>query len=139
MGEIKVSVNVQNFVDLELATQGKLPEDKVRTRELQALVDTGCTMMFLPQEIVEVLGLRYLRKAIVTYADERKEERDIAGVAAITIGARTVNLDCIVGPPASEPLIGQVVLEEMDLIVDPRNQCLTPRPESPELPLLKAK
>ncbi len=139
MGEVKVSTHVQNFVDLELAARGELPREKIRERKIQALVDTGCTMLVLPQEIVESLGLRYIRKTIVSYADERKEERDIAGVVAVRINSREVNLDCIVGPPASEPLIGQVVLEEMDLIVDFKNRCLSPRPESPELPLLKVK
>ena len=139
MGEVKVLTKLENFVDLELSIRGDLTKDKIRRREIQALVDTGCTMLVLPQDIVDALGLRYVRKAIVSYADERKEERDIAGVVALTINSRQVNLDCIVGPPASEALIGQVVLEEMDLLVDPKNQRLSPRPESPELPLLKLK
>ena len=33
----------------------------------------------LPQNVVERLGVRTRRTAIVTYADERKEERPIAG------------------------------------------------------------
>ena len=45
----------------------------------------------------------------------------------------------IVGPPNSEPLLGHVVLEIMDLLVDPLQQKLTPRPESPFLPELKLK
>ena len=47
--------------------------------------------------------------------------------------------DCIVGPPLSEPLIGQIILEGLDLVADCANQTLAPRPESPELPLLKLK
>ena len=45
--------------------------------------------------------------------------------------------ECIVGPPLSEPLIGQVVLERLDLIVDCANQTLTPR--HPDYPLFKLK
>ena len=45
--------------------------------------------------------------------------------------------DCIVGPPMSEPLVGQIVLEALDLIADWATQTLTPRPESPDRPLLK--
>ena len=41
--------------------------------------------------------------------------------------------------PGSEPLLGQVVLGETDLLVDPINQCLLPRPDSPFLPTLKMK
>ena len=47
--------------------------------------------------------------------------------------------DCVVGPPLCEPLIGQLVLEELDLLVDCTRRTLIPRPESPNRPLLKLK
>lgn len=50
-----------------------------------------------------------------------------------------MNTDCIVGPPLSEPLIGQIVLEALDLVTDCTNRTLSPRPESPDSPLLKLK
>jgi hypothetical protein len=75
----------------------------------------------------------------VTYADERKEERPIAGVVGVRVGNRVASVNCIVGPPNNEPLLGQVVLEMMDLLVDCVEQRLVPRPESPLLPLLKVK
>ena len=45
--------------------------------------------------------------------------------------------NCFVGPPRSEPLIGQVVLEMLDLIADCANHTLAPR--YPDYPVLKAK
>jgi hypothetical protein len=45
----------------------------------------------------------------------------------------------VIGPPLCEPLIGQLVLEELDLVVDCARNNLGPRPESPNLPLLKLK
>ncbi|OIP36677.1 hypothetical protein AUJ95_09165 [Candidatus Desantisbacteria bacterium CG2_30_40_21] len=139
MGEVKCEVKLENFVDRSNFEEGKLTEEKIRRDITTALVDTGSTLLVLPQEIVEKLGLRRLKKVVVTYADERKEERDVAGVVTLTIGDRSANLDCVVGPPLSEPLIGQIALEEMDLIVDCKDQQLKPRPESPRLPLLKCK
>ena len=50
-----------------------------------------------------------------------------------------MNTDCIVGLPLSEPLIGQIVLEALDLVADCTNHTLAPRPESPDSPLLKLK
>jgi hypothetical protein len=46
-------------------------------------------------------------------------------------------VECIVAPPLSEVLIGQVVLERLDLIADCTNRTLTPRYE--DYPLLKLK
>jgi hypothetical protein len=76
---------------------------------------------------------------IVSYADERKEERAVAGPLTIEIGNRFMNTDCIVDPPLSEALIGQIVLEELDLIADGQRRTVHPRPESPIYPLLKLK
>lgn len=106
---------------------------------MEAMVDTGSVMVALPQDVVEELGLEILRTVIVTYADERKEERPVAGTVTIKIGKRFMNTDCIVGPPGSEALIGQVILEELDLIPACQRQTLTPRPESPIYPSLKMK
>jgi hypothetical protein len=50
-----------------------------------------------------------------------------------------MNTDCVVGPPLSEPLIGQVIVEELDLVLDCQSQTLSPRPESPIYPSLKMK
>ena len=104
-----------------------------------ALVDTGATMLMLPQDVVDHLGLDIEGKVIVTHADERKEERPMAGIVTVKAGNRQAHVDCVVGLPNSEALLGHVILEIMDMLVDPRRQALIPRPESPFLPLLKAK
>ncbi|MFQ6112539.1 MAG: clan AA aspartic protease [bacterium] len=139
MGEVKQKIELENYVDRFLADEGKLENGKVRNVTIDALVDTGATMLVVPQDVVERLGLKASRKVIVTYADARKAERDVAGGLIIKIGERHSNVECVVGPPNSEVLIGQVVLEVLDLVVDPKDQKLTPRPESPFLPLLNLK
>lgn len=96
-------------------------------------------MMLLPEDEVEKLELLRGDKVIVTYVDERKEELPTALGLEVMIGQRTVVTDCIIGPPLCEPLLGQLVLEEMDLLVDCQRHTLTPRPESPNRQLLKLK
>jgi len=139
MGEIKVRVELENFGDRYMQRRGKISEAEVRRYELEALVDTGAVMMMLPQDVVDTLGLDVLRKVVVTYADERREERPVVGTATVKIGNRAMNTDCVVGPPLSEPLIGQVIVEELDLVLDCQSQTLSPRPESPIYPSLKMK
>ena len=89
------------------------------------------------QNVVERLGLEPLRTSIVTYADERREERRVAGPVAFEVCDRFMVTECVVGSPPSEPLIGQIVLEGLDLIADCANQTLTPR--TPDYPSLKLK
>lgn len=139
MGEIKVKINLENFVDRYLYLEKKLKEKEIRSYQMEAVVDTGAVMLALPQDVVEKLGLKILRTVVVTYANERRDERPVAGTVTIKIGDRFMNTDCIVGPPLSEALIGQVILEELDLIPDAQKQTLSPRPESPIYPSLKMK
>lgn len=139
MGEVKVFIELENTADRMCQKRGILKENEVRIYCTEGLVDTGAVMLMLPQDIVEKLGLEIVRTAIVTYADERKEEIKVASPVTIKIKDRFMNTDCFVGKPLSEPLIGQVVLETLDLIVDSAKQSLTVRPESPIYPLLKCK
>lgn len=139
MGEVKIPLWLENSFDRERYLEGEILEKQIRSVEINALVDSGATMLMLPQEVVERLGLRVRGKVIVNYADERKEERPRAGIVTVRVGERDTDVDCIVGQPNSEALVGQIILEAMDLLIDCTNQRLIPRPESPYLPLLKLK
>ena len=139
MGEVKVEVELENAGDREVSRRGYLQEGQIRSVTVPILVDSGAVMPVLPQDLVETLGLSEVGKVIVTYADERKEERPVAGIVTVKVGNRLTSVNCVVGPPNSEPLLGQIVLEAMDLLVDCAQQKLVPRPESPFLPLLKVK
>jgi hypothetical protein len=44
--------------------------------------------------------------------------------------------DALVLPAGATPLIGQLQLEALDLIVDPKSRELRVNPESPDMPLL---
>ena len=129
MGEITVSVTLENPIDRGVFERGYGEESAIRRSSLDAIVDTGAVMLVLPQNVVERLGLEIRRQA----------GRRLAGPLTIHIGNRFMSTDCIVGPPLSEPLIGQIVFEALDLIADCTNRTLTPRPESPDYPLLKLK
>jgi len=138
MGEIVAKVELENAGDRARVNSGHGQESQVRRSIIDAIVDTGAVMLVLPQNVVERLGLEQQRTVVVvTYADERKEERPLAGPVTVRIGNRFMNTDCVVGPPLSEPLIGQIVLEALDLVADCTNRTLTPR--FPDYPLLKLK
>ena len=137
MGEIQTEMKLENAGDREYYRRGGCDESDVRRSTVEGIVDTGAVTLVLPQNVVERLGLGQQGTAFVTYADERREERPLAGPVSVQIGDRTMIMNCVVGPPLSEALIGQVVLETLDLIADCTNRALTPR--YPDYPLLKLK
>ena len=139
MGEIVASVKLENTTDRGIASQGLRDESTVRRTTVEGVVDTGAVMLVLPENVITRLGLRTQRQVVVTYADERKETRPVAGPVTVHIGNRFMIAECVIGPPLSEPLIGQIVLEALDLVADCTNRTVGPRPESPDSPLLKLK
>ena len=139
MGEIVASMELENAGDREVVSEGLRDESTVRRTTVEGVVDTGAVMLMLPEDVVGRLGLRTRRQVTVTYANEYREIRQVAGPVTVQIGNRFMNADCIVGPPSSEPLIGQIVLEALDLVADCANRTVGPRPESPDRPLLKLK
>ena len=109
------------------------PEKSV---EVEAVIDTGATMVVLPMDIVEELGLRKMGEVKVRYANNKVETKPIYGVVNIELKGRSANIDVLVEEKGSQPLIGQVLLELLDLIVD-RTGKLIPNPASPEMPMME--
>ena len=137
MGEIRADVTLENAVDRGVFDRGHGDEAHIRRSTVDGIVDTGAVTLVLPQNVVERLGLERQGTAFVACADERRDERPLAGPVTVRIGNRAMVTNCVVGPPPSEPLIGQVVLETLDLIADCTNRTLTPR--YPDYPLVKLK
>ncbi|MEM2238866.1 MAG: clan AA aspartic protease [Candidatus Bathyarchaeia archaeon] len=110
------------------------PEKSV---EVEALIDTGATMASLPIDIVENLGLIEIDRRRVRYADNRIELKPVYGVVKIEIKERVGNFDVIGEVRGSQPLIGQVVLETLDLLVDPTTRKVIANPRSPDIPMIE--
>ena len=104
--------------------------------EVDALIDTGATMVVLPQNIVDKLGLRKIGEVKVRYANNKVEMKPVYRAVIIEILGREGTFDVIGEEEGSQPLIGQVVLEVLDLVVDPRTRRLIPNPMSPETPMI---
>jgi len=129
-------IKLTNDYEMTQAEAGTLDASKVRTAEIEALVDTGATMMMLPADVVAQLGVPVKGHRKVRYADSRIEE--VPWVAGIRIDVRGRNavISALVGATGSTPLLGQIPLEEMDFVVDPKSRELRPNPASPDAPLL---
>lgn len=137
MGEIVVDVELANLRDLNLFESGYLAEEEVRRVRIPAVADTGAVMLALPEDVVGLLGIDEVGRIDTMFADGRRGELPVAGELTIRIGDRETIARCIVVPAGADPLIGQLIMEELDLIADCLNQALTPRPESPDRPLLR--
>jgi clan AA aspartic protease len=137
LGEVRVKVKLTNAGDEIMVRRGLLSADKVRHYEADALVDTGAVRSVLPSHVVKQLGLEIVRTTRVTYANDGAEDVDVAEVVGIDInGRRTTEETLVLG---SEVLIGQTVLESLDLLVDCTNNRVVGNPAHPDQPVIKIK
>ncbi len=133
MGAVRTKVKLTNAVDDELVRRGMLAPRLLRECETEGLVDTGAVNLVIPSEIVQQLGLRILSQQWVKYADGRQEAVGVTGPLIVECeGRKTIDEALVVG---DEVLIGQVILEKLDLLVDCKNQRLIPNPENPDYPV----
>lgn len=94
------------------------------------MADSGGVTPALPDAVDGRLGIPIRRTVATTYADGRLGDLRVAGALTIRIGNRKMSTDCIVAPEQAEQLVGQLVLEQLNLIASPLNQALGPRPGS---------
>lgn len=137
MGAVRVQVKLTNAIDKALVSRGLLTPDLLRECKTLALVNAATLSLVIPTQIVEQLGLRIRGQRVVQYADGREEIVGVTGAILIDCqGRQTVAEALITG---DEVLIGQVVLEQLDFLVDCKNQRLIPNPAHPNYPVAMIK
>jgi len=137
MGEVRVSAKLTNATDEAIVRRGQLSPAEVRSYVADALVDTGPVRSVLPSHVVERPGLAVVGDQLAEYADGRKDIVGITEAVKFEIsGRQTLDEALVLG---DEVIIGQTVLEKLDLLVDCSNRRVVPNPAHPDQPVSKVK
>jgi len=137
LGEVRVRVKLSNAVDESLHRRDPAACPKVRFHHGDALVDTGAVRTVIPSHIVEQIGLGIRKQTTAEFADGRKELVGVTEPVIVEIDGRDTLEDALV--LGDEILIGQTVLEKLDLLVDCTNRRVIPNPAHPDRPITKVK
>jgi predicted aspartyl protease len=137
IGEERVRVKLTNAVDEALVRRGVLQLDQVRTYEADAMVDTGAVRSALPPHVVQRLGLEMVGQRVAEHADGRLEAAGLTEPFTMQVLAREELEDAMM--LGDEVLIGQSVVEKLDLFVNCVKQRLVPNPAHPDQPVSKVK
>jgi predicted aspartyl protease len=128
MGRVLTEATIVNLKDLWDAERNRLPADQVRRLEVtDALVDTGATLLSLPTRLIQQLGLTWQGKKRVT-SSPGVGEANMYEAVRLTIQGRTCTMDVMEVADQIPVLIGQLPLEHLDFVVDPRNHRLVGNP-----------
>jgi predicted aspartyl protease len=120
-------LELANNVDVIRAESGDIPLDEVRRCEVDGVVDTGAAHLVLPGKVATALGLTEAWQATARYADGHTQRRPVVKNVWLRLCDRDSVFSAIVEPNRETALIGAIVLETLDLIVDCVTQQLHPR------------
>jgi len=131
MGLVYAEIELTSFDDIALHRRGFLEEDKIKRVKVAALVDTGWYMLTINDPIRNQLDLPLIEKQFSVLADETEIEVEVVGPVEVRFENRRTSVDAIVIPNSNEVLLGAIPMEDMDVLVDPREQKLVVNPKHP--------
>jgi clan AA aspartic protease len=131
MGLVYAEIELTSGDDLVLHRRGFLSEDKIKRMKVSALVDSGAYMLVINEHIKEQLDLSFIEEQVFRLADESELRAEIVGPVEMRFENRSTTVRAAVLPGDAEVLLGSIPMEDLDVVIDPKQQRLIVNPESP--------
>jgi clan AA aspartic protease len=131
MGLVYAEIELVNPGDLLLHRKGYIKETEIRRENVKCLVDSGAYMMCINENIKNQLGLEHFSFETAQLADGTLKKIEIVGPLTVKFINRSTNCNAMVLPGNTEILLGAIPMEDLDVIIDPRNQTLALPPDRP--------
>lgn len=126
MGKVIVQLRLTNQSDLVLKRH-KARVGAPRQVATEALVDTGATRLYLKPSVIKSLGLRKVGE-VNSRTTNGDRLRNVYEPVRLELMERSGNFDVVDIDEHVPNLLGQIPLEYLDLVVDPKSQTLRPNP-----------
>jgi len=127
MGKVIATFTLTNYADL-VAKKLKVLKGKPRTVEVEALVDTGATRLYLKPSVIKALGLSKTG-TVNSRTTNGNRERGVYSPVLMEMMGRSGEFAVVDSDENVPNLLGQIPLEYLDLVVDPKTQRLRGNPE----------
>src|ERR1041385_5292613 len=127
MGKVIAELKLINHRDL-VARSLKALRGKVRQAKVEALVDSGATRLYLKRSGVRGLGLRK-SGTVVSRTTNGTRKRNVYEPVRLELMGRSGIFEVVDVDDEVPNLLGQIPLEHLDLVIDPKRRTLVPNPE----------
>src|SRR5262249_16547749 len=129
MGRVVAKATFENVFDLYNVEKGLVPPEAVHRVEVSdALVDNGSTYIGMPRRLIEQLGFDKPYRQLSGQTAKGGRISGMFGPVRLTVMDRIYHGDVAEVDENCPVLIGQLALEGLDLVIDPRNGCLIGNP-----------
>lgn len=139
MGLVYADIELINAGDIEMARRHIIGEYEIKRMHINALVDTGSYMLCINETIQEQLQFPVVEKRKAQLANSSVLECDVVSMVELKFKNRRTICNAMVLPGDSEPLLGAIPLEDMDVLIHPLRQELIVNPEHPFYAQMKIK
>jgi len=131
IGLVYAEIELISGDDLALNRRGFLPKEQIKRLNVNALVDSGAYMLVINQHIKEQLDLPVLEEQTARLADESEVRVEVVGPVEVRFENRSTTVRAMVFSGDAEVLLGAIPMEDMDVLIDPKQQRLIVNPENP--------
>lgn len=139
MGLVYADITLINGEDLILARRNIIGEDEIKQMTVSMLVDSGAYNLCINETIKEQLDLEVKETRKAQLANGSVEEYEVVGPVEVKFKNRRCSVDAFVLKGDTEPLLGAIPMEDMDVLIHPRRQELVVNPEHPYFAQMKLK
>jgi clan AA aspartic protease len=133
MGLVFAEIELLRGGDVILAEEGFIQSDQIRRCTVNALVDSGATMLAIPLFVQQQLNLKPRRQIEAELADGSSSNYEVVGPVEVRFQNRQTFVDALVVPNSTQVLLGAIPMEGMDVLIDPKRERLIVNPESPDV------
>jgi len=138
MGIIYAEITLKNGNEMALVKKNILHESEVKSITVSAMCDSGAFMLAIPEHIATQLDLPEIEMREFRMADGSATKLPVVGPVWINFKNRqTVCLAVATKDP--EVLLGAIPMEDMDVVLDMKNQKMDINPDSPYYASMKMK
>ena len=133
MGLVYADIELVRGDDLALLRAGYVSEEQVRKVYVRAMVDSGATMLSIPELVKQQLQLDTTGDIEAELADGSNLKLEVVGPVEVRFANRRMSVEALVVPNSTKILLGAIPMEGMDVLVDPKRERLVVNPESPNV------
>jgi clan AA aspartic protease len=139
MGKIYAEIELINGYDSGCARHSIIAAEDVKRTHVKALVNSKVLMLCINESIQAQLEFPVSKKRKAETADGRIVECDVVSGVEVRFKNRATTCRAMVLPGDSEPLLGAIPLEDMDVLIHPQRQELIVNPDHPYYAQMKLK
>ena len=131
MGLVYAQIRLTNADDIALSKRNYITKDEIRYISVNAMVDSGAYMLAINESIKIQLGLDVIDEKTAQLADGSLVTLDVVGPIQVIFENRKAMCNAMVLSGETEVLLGAIPMEEMDVLIHPKEQKLIVNPAHP--------